>query len=189
MSNVKNSKTSKKVILVEPTSSKLLSNQSTEQLSAIKNLLFGEQVKALEQAIEVQNNVLNKRLDNLEALMIKNTSELSTALTKASQNIVDDLENNRLEHVSQETILEGKLELLNSQLTDYQQATEKEFSQTHSELAQSVKELNQVISKEVDQLTKQIERSSKELGDNKTDRKTLASLLESMASNLIEFQE
>jgi len=188
MSKAKTSKTTKSVKTAESTDNITNSVKPAEQLTAIRDLLFGEQVSALEQAIQNQSNSLNQRLDNLEALIAKNSAEFSRQLSEASKAIKSDLENNRLEHVSQEGILEEKLEVLNGQFENFQQATEKDFTESHNALTKSSKELTKSINTEVDKLAKQIEKASSELSTNKADRKTLASLLESMASNLTESQ-
>lgn len=189
MSKAKTSTTSKKTKSAEPSEAKSVSNQSTEQLSAIRDLLFGEQVRVIEQSLKEQNEALNKRLDDIEALIAKNSADFSKQLIKTSEKIISDLENNRLEHTSQEEILEQKLEAFNSQFGEFQQSTETEFSQAHSALVETSKELTKSINDEVVKLTHQINTASAELSANKTDRKTLANLLESMATNLTESQE
>jgi uncharacterized protein YdhG (YjbR/CyaY superfamily) len=157
-----------------------------EQLFEIRDLLFGEQVSSIQQTIAQQNQATNNRLDELEKLIQKNHADTSKQISLLSQKLADDLESNRLEHVSQEGILEEKLESLNGQLDNYQQQTEKEFKSTQQQISQSNAELNQSLKVEVDKLEKQIIKVSSELGTNKADRKTLASLLESMATNLTE---
>jgi hypothetical protein len=161
---------------------------SQEQLTAIRDLLFGQQVAQLESTIEQQNAQLNERLDGLEKLIHNNQKTINSALETASQTIESNLESAHLEHVSQEGILEDKLEKLDNLLADFQLATEQNFSDAHKSLSQSVDEINQSLMTEVKNLTKKIELASKELGNNKADRKTLATLLESMATNLTESQ-
>lgn len=187
MSKAKSSTISKKTKSVEPIEAKA-SNQSIEKLSAIRDLLFGEQVSELEKSSKEQHQALNKRLDNLEDLIAKSSAEFSKQLTGISKKFTDDLENNRLEHVSQESILEDKFSSIESQLSDYQQQSDKEFSQSHQSMLNMAKELEQSLADEVKRLNKKIEVASSELSANKADRKTLASLLESMASNLTESQ-
>ncbi|MBV1909034.1 MAG: hypothetical protein KUG78_06900 [Kangiellaceae bacterium] len=162
--------------------------QSSNQLSSIRELLFGDQVAVLEKTIEQHNQTINKRLDSLEAMMKKNALDFSSQLAEAQEKIVHDLEENRLEHVSQEGILEEKLKSIENQLSEHQQQTEKEFTHSHNSLVQTAKELEQSLIEEVRRLNGKIEASSAELSTNKADRKTLASLLESMASNLTESQ-
>jgi len=155
-----------------------------EQLTAIRALLFGEQVATLEQTIQQQNISLNERMNQLEALINKNHKEINQSIKEAKQTFADNLEENRLEHVSQETILEESVNDLDKRFEAFQQATEQDFTETLNNLSNTAKEINQSLAREVKQLTKKIEDASTELGTNKTDRKTLASLLESMASNL-----
>ena len=188
MTKAKTSTNSNKNKSAEPTEAKQVANPSIEQLSAIRDLLFGEQVKVLEKSLKDQNDALNKRLDNLEALIAKTSSEFTKKLTETSEQITSNLENNRLEHVSQEEILEEKLEVFNGHFGDFQQNTEKEFTQAHNALVETSKEITKSINTEVDKLTNQIETASAELSATKADRKTIANLLESMATNLTESQ-
>jgi len=164
------------------------SGGSGEQLEQIRALLFGEQLYKLEQNIQLQQDNLSERLDNLEALINKNTGDLDKKVSDLQQGLLENLEANRLEHVSQEAILEESITRLDKRLDDFQQATEQDFSETLNSLNNTAKDINQSLQKEVQELTQKLEKASMELGANKTDRKTLAALLESMASNLTENQ-
>lgn len=155
-----------------------------EQLVAIRALLFGEQVSKLEQSIQQHQDMLNERMDKLEALINKNNSEINKSIAKTKQTFADNLEENKLEHVSQEAILEESIAALDKSFGEFQQTTEQDFTETLNNLGRTANEINKSLEHEVKQLTKKIEDTSMELGENKTDRKTLASLLESMANNL-----
>ncbi len=188
MSKAKTSQATKSSKTAESSETKAETLNPKQQLSEIRNLLFGEQVSSLQATIKKLNDDTNARLNDLEKLINKNNTESNKQLEKLSQQIAEDLETNRLEHVSQEGILEEKLEGLSGQLDNYQQEAEKEFKQTHDLIAKNTSDMNKSLKAEVEKLPKQIEKVSSELGTNKADRKTLATLLESMATNLTESQ-
>ncbi len=161
---------------------------SEEQLFAIRNLLFGEQVKQLENQIHEQDIKFTERLDRIEALMIKNHEAVNEEINAASQRIANDIESNRVEHVSQESILEDKLSSLTDRLSAFQELTDNNLEDARHALNHTADEINKSLQREVEQLTLKLNAASTELSTNKADRKTLANLLESMASNLTESQ-
>ncbi|TQV89353.1 hypothetical protein [Aliikangiella coralliicola] len=163
-------------------------NGPEEKLLAIRDLLFGEQVAQLESSINDQHKQLSRRLDNLESLVKKKTEQINKKIQATADQINDLMENNRLEHVSQESILEEKLSALTKSLNEFQQLTENGFGDAQSELNSASKAIYRSIDKEVKKLSDKIDKKSKELSNNKADRKTLATMLESMAVNLNQSQ-
>ncbi len=161
---------------------------SDDQLFAIRNLLFGEQVKQLESKIHEQDIKFNEKLDRIEALILKNHEDVSREINAASQRMANDLESNRIEHVSQESILEDTLSNLSDRLSAHQEHTDNNFKDALNTLNRTADEINHSLQREVEQLTLKLNAASTELSTNKADRKTLANLLESMASNLTESQ-
>jgi len=172
----------------QPAKSKKAQDVSGEQLSAIRDLLFGAQVSQIETTISDHHKHFSDRLNNLESLIKKTSDQIEKHIQKAVTDINKSMESHHLEHVSQEGILEEKLESIGKSLNDFQEQTENEFGEAHTELDNAAKEIYNSLEKEVKLLSKKIDKTSKDLSSNKADRKTLATLLESMASNLNQSQ-
>ncbi len=178
----------KTISKVENIPQKEKSSKADEQLAAIRNLLFGEQLSRLEQTIQQQNEMLNKRLDSLETLISNKSEEFDKKLVATNHDFAEHLESNHLEHISQESILDKKLATLDKNLGEFQSSTEKDFNQAQDTLTHTAKKINISLNREVKRLTEKIESTSKELSAKKADRNTIANLLESMASNLSQKQ-
>ncbi len=188
MSKAKTSRGSKSTTTSDKSESKNQLQSPKSQLTEIRDLLFGEQVSALQQLIHQHNDETKARLDALEGLINQYSDDTAKKIDQLSAKIAEDIESNRLEHVSQEAVLEDKLEGLGGNLDSYQQTTEKEFKQTHDLISKQHSEMSETLHREAEKLSTQIETVAEELTNNKADRKTLANLLESMATNLTETQ-
>lgn len=162
--------------------------RSEEQLLAIRDLLFGEQVATIQASIESLNAETNKRFTQLESQLAKTSEKFNQSLKNTTSDIKELIENHHLEHVSQESIIEENLGALSSAFDQFQSQTENDFSDAQKELNGASKALYKSLEKEVKALNKKIEKASEELSTNKADRKTLASMLENMASNLTQSQ-
>lgn len=167
---------------------KATSNDSAEKLLAIRDLLFGEQVSQLESTINSHNKSITTRIDKLEKLITKTQQQFKDNINKAVEKINDTIDSHHSEHESQESILEDKLMALGKSLEQYQNQTEGDFNEAQNELSNAAKEIYNSLESEVKQLSDRIDKTSRELSSNKADRKTLASLLEGMASNLNKSQ-
>lgn len=172
----------------EPTKPKSVkktkSAESLDQLTSIRELLFGEQVDELKVIIESHNQSLGQRIHELECSVKKSNKQFEKTIQKNFDELKGIIENNRLEHISQESILDETIISVNNTLQKYQQQTESDIAGVQSELNDSSKSLYNTLENEIKMLSQKIEQSAKELRENKADRKTLASLLESMAVNL-----
>ncbi len=188
MSKAKTSRGSKSANTADKNESKTPSPNPKSQLLEIRELLFGEQVSSLQQTIQQHNEETKARLDALESMINQYSADTAKKIDQLSAKIAEDIESNRLEHVSQEAVLEDKLEGLGGNLDNYQQTTEKEFKQTHELISKQHAEMSKALQGETEKLSTQIETVAEELTTNKADRKTLANLLESMATNLTETQ-
>lgn len=162
------------------------SNQ--EKLFAIRDLLFGEQVAQLEAAIAELNKTAEKRFNQLEKNLEKTSEKFNQSLEKAVSNLTEALDKNHIEHSSQEAIIEDNLGSLSKAFDQFQEQTEDNFDDAEKALNAASKSIYKSLEKEVKSLNSKIEKASEELSTNKADRKTLATMLENMATNLTQSQ-
>ncbi|WP_444995209.1 hypothetical protein [Aliikangiella sp. IMCC44359] len=163
---------------------KTKSTEALDKLTNIRELLFGEQVDELKSVIESHNQSLSQRIHELECSVKKSNKQFEKNIQKNFDELKDIIENNRLEHISQESILDETIVSVNKTLQKFQQQTESDIAEVQSDLNDSSKSLYSTLEKEIKILSQKIDQSAQELRENKADRKTLASLLESMAVNL-----
>ncbi len=164
------------------------SSDSSEKLASIKTLLFGEEVAQLEQALEKQRQYMDAQVTHLEELVKSTGQQLESQIKSSVDKIQKTLDSIHSEHTRQETLLDKKLLDVGKQLSEFQSLTQSGLKDAHQELDHISKEIYASLNKEVNQLSLKIDNTSKELGSNKADRKTLAMLLESMATNLNQSQ-
>ncbi|WP_144394268.1 hypothetical protein [Pleionea sediminis] len=170
------------------TAEQQLPSDPVEQLSSIRKLLFGEDVARLELALEQQRKYMDTQLKKMEDLIKSTGSQLESQIKSAVSDIQGSLDSIHTEHSQKETRLERKLQDVGKRLTEFKSNTKTDLSEAHKELDQISKKIYKSLDKEVKQLTLKIDNTSKELSSNKADRKTLATLLESMATNLNQSQ-
>lgn len=133
--------------------------QSSQQLFEIRDLLFGDQLR-----------LVNQRVDQMEAAFQAKLQEMnnqfSAALAETRQDFTDRLDDQKqqLQNVKQE--LQDSDDILRSQLLQQLDQLAQQMERNH----------NDVMAK--------INSASDELTHNKADRKTLASLLSTMADSL-----
>ena len=161
---------------------------SSEKLLAIRDLLFGEQVNSLKENITSLNTSLNEKIKQLEKVLELKTASIEAQIQKAVKDITVIIDKSHNEHSEHEAEIQEQLNSLEESLKEFRSQTEDELGETHQDLDKTAKEIYQSLKEEVNLLTQKIERTSKELSSNKADRKTLANLLESMASNLNKSQ-
>ncbi|MCW9017559.1 MAG: hypothetical protein OQJ89_11375, partial [Kangiellaceae bacterium] len=102
---------------------------SEEQLLAIRDLLFGEQVSSIQASIENLNAETNKRFTRLESQLTKTSEKFNQSLKSTTTEIKELIESNHLEHVSQESIIEENLGALSSAFDQFQSQTENDLAQ------------------------------------------------------------
>ena len=159
-----------------------------DKLFAIRDLLFGEQVAQLESSIDSLNKLVETRFNQLEKHLEKTGNQFNKSLEQAINHLNEAIEKQHLEHTSQEAIIEDNLNSLSNAFQQFQNQTEDSLGDAEKALKQASKSLYNSLEEEVKSLNLKIEKASNELSTNKADRKTLASMLEAMATNLNQTQ-
>ncbi len=172
---------------VKPTTKPV--DETPDKLASIRQLLFGEEVERLENSMTQQQKLFTERLSGLEALIKTTSAQIEKQIQSAVSELNRAVDNHHNEHIQQEGKLEQKIIDFSSRLKEFQSHTKHDLTEAHNELDLTAKQIYQSLEKEIKRLSIKIEKTSQELSSNKADRKTLATLLESMASNLNDSQE
>lgn len=151
------------------------------QLAEIRDLLFGEQIRFLQAGISVMQRDLTERIDAV-------SEKLSRSIEQTRQDF-----NGRLDelgrHVetlnsAQQNYLATEIDDVSSQLQALQKSTEQGDQTLERQLQDMATALHQDISTRTREMMERLTQTQLELRDSKADRKTLASLLDRMASEL-----
>lgn len=144
--------------------------QANQQLFEIRDLLFGEQLRAVHQRADEMEAKLQNKLQEMNSLF-------STALSTLKQEFTEQLSNHKKQSF-----------LLHQQHTEQLQKNHQELTDSdahlQAQLQQELDQLTQVVQKNYNDVMAKINTASEELTNNKADRKTLAAMLASMADNL-----
>lgn len=135
--------------------------QSSQQLFEIRDLLFGDQLR-----------MVNQRVDQMEATFQAKLQEMSNQFSNA------------LAETRQE--FSERLDDQKQQLQNTKQELQDSDDILRSQLLQQLDQLAQLVEQNHNDLMARINAASEELTHNKADRKTLATLLATMADNLVK---
>lgn len=157
---------------------------SIDELSQLREILFGQanrafraDLSALEERMESKFIALNTQLDTQFGDIRKLIEEQISSLSKQLANSNDSHENVQAHLQSTTDKLQSELEIA--------ETTAKNDNDTlEAHVIKELESLDNVFNKRHQELLEKLQHMTSELSENKTDRKTLASLLSTMATNL-----
>ena len=144
--------------------------QASQQLLEIRDLLFGEQLRAVHQREDEMELDLQAKLQEMN-------DQFSEALRELKQEFAEQLAQHQQQSAQQISALNDNLNKTRAELI----ASDADLQ---TQMQQGLEQLRQVVQKNYDDVMAKISAASEELTNNKADRKTLAAMLASMADNL-----
>ncbi|MCP5205775.1 MAG: hypothetical protein H7A01_01100 [Hahellaceae bacterium] len=154
------------------------------QLREIQQLLFGEQIASVNQAIDS----LSKHNQQQFADMDKQITHTINTLRQDMNNKLDELTKhvNKLndERMNNDALIEGDVATLQQALDAFQQQTEAAHDTIEKQLFSEADKLATEMAAQHKSLLEKINAESGSLADSKTDRKALADLFVNMARSL-----
>jgi len=159
-----------------------------DELEQLRHIVFGAARQQLTEYITAIHNELKASLNTLE-------QKFTARLDKMQENIEQQFSqlDHRIQlldkiHDDTEADLQKSLEGLASEHEMLAAATEQDFKKADQSLNDETASLTHSFNEKLKQLEAHLEDVSKELSSSKTDRKTLAKLLATMATNLEDDQ-
>lgn len=154
------------------------------QLREIQQLLFGEQIASVNQAIDL----LSKQNQQQFAEMDKHITQTINTLRQDMNSKLDELTRhvNKLndERMNSEALIDGDVNTLQQALDAFQQQTEAAHDAIEKQLFSEADKLATDMAAKHKSLLEKINTESGALTDSKTDRKALADLFVNMARSL-----
>ncbi|GMM72874.1 hypothetical protein MTsDn5_28260 [Alteromonas gracilis] len=158
--------------------------QPTEELGQLREILFGQtnrafraDLSALESRVNDSFTKLNAHLDNqfndIRKLIDDQISELSNQLASANDN-----------HSNVQEQLQNTTDKLQSELEIAEAAAKNDNDALEAHVVKELESLDNLFSKRHQELLEKLQQVTSDLSESKTDRKTLANLLSTMATNL-----
>lgn len=149
------------------------SNGAERQLTEIRNLLFSETVQEIKSEVVNNFDLHEKRLDELNQLIEKNTSNINEQLALQVSQLQEALSQQQTALDNSEGGLKNELDNLHDQVEQNRNWVEKENQKTLDN-----------IQKNFDSTNARMEEVTNALIDNKVDKKTLAKMFCQLAASL-----
>lgn len=154
------------------------------ELDQLRQIVFGvaeQQLKKqialtrsdLEQALNTQNISITNRLDKMQENFTQQFADVEQRIQHLDKT-----------HDENELVIQKDLASLASEHEMFATATQQDFKAMEQALDSGSQTLSHNFNEQLEQLKTHLESVSKELSSSKTDRKTLAKLLATMATNL-----
>ncbi|OZG72858.1 hypothetical protein BTA51_12855 [Hahella sp. CCB-MM4] len=158
--------------------------QAESQLSAIRDLLYGAQVRQINLDIDTLAEKMNDRMQQLSDKLEQSIQELNSTFSAKLDDLGKHLESLNKQRCQREDDLSADIDDLRNKLNEAHQESEQADRALHDELQAEADRLTREMARQHSQAMAELKKSSQELSSNKADRKTLANLLASMADNL-----
>jgi hypothetical protein len=159
-----------------------------DELEQLRKIVFGNAEQQLQEkilsthaemkkALSNQNENFNERLTNFQQAIEQRFTELEQRLHLSDKN-----------HDNNESAIQKDLANLASEHEMFATSTQQDFKSVEQSLDSESDTLSKNFNEQIEQLKLHLDDVSKELSSSKTDRKTLAKLLSTMATNLADDQ-
>ena len=157
---------------------------SIDELDQLRQIVFGvaeQQLKKqialtrsdLEQALHIQSVSFTNRLDKMQENINQQFADVEQKMQHLDKT-----------HDENEVVIQKDLASLASEHEMFATSTQQDFKSMEQALDSGSQTLSRNFNEQLEQLKTHLESVSKELSSSKTDRKTLAKLLATMATNL-----
>ncbi len=165
-------------------SSKKTENSESANLNKVRDILFGESLSGLQESLgKLEKSIMakvdalaseqSKRIENLERLLDKKISDIDKILKEEKGERIDRVEELSSSIVDVKTLIAAQVAELSTRQDSVQSELGKSIDDEVGRLSKTIKNLN-------DELDSKMGR----LGDDKTDRATLANLFSELSKGL-----
>jgi exonuclease VII large subunit len=154
------------------------------ELDTLRNIVFGEAKTQLEQRIDGLEKRNQASFDKLEHLLEKNLTALQQKMAEEFQSLENKLAYADQSQDKKAEELNAYADRISSALEMAEANSKQENDELHDRLDRELKSLSDNFTLQLTQAIDKLNQVSSELNSSKTDRRTLAKLLASVASNL-----
>jgi len=158
-------------------------NQLTE-LEQLRFIVFGEAQKKLDNQLNTLRNDLDKGLKTQQETFSDHLSKIKESTQRQFSDLETRLQRIDSTHDDNENNLQKCIDDMASEHEMFATATQQDFKNIEQSLDNESASLASHFNEQLEQLKIYLEEVSKDLSSSKTDRKTLAKLLATMATNL-----
>ncbi|GGW81610.1 hypothetical protein [Alteromonas halophila] len=154
------------------------------ELTTLRDILFGQAQQQMQQRLaEIEKTMLEK-FDAVQRAIDKQFSDLQKKIEQTSQHHESQLAASNSSHEDAEASLREYADKLASDIEMTDTNSRQEADEIHKRIEQELQSLTDTYDKKFVETLAKLDSVTKELSSSKTDRKTLANLLATMAVNL-----
>lgn len=157
-----------------------------QQLFEIRDLLFGEQQRLIELRIQNLEKNMQRKLQEMNDVFSNALNTLRQDSHAKLEELASHVEDLSKKHTENEHNLGADISDLQHHLNETRSELMQADSDLDTHLNNEANRLMNELTKKYDELMANLNNTSEELKNNKADRKTLATLLASVANNLNE---
>jgi hypothetical protein len=154
------------------------------ELEQLRFIVFGEAKKSIETRIESIHKELSNAINVLREHQIKQASEMQAQFESSLEALDKKLQNVDTHHEENHSTVIKANEILNSHLEIAESAGKDDADALHDRIDKEMAAITATFDSKYAEAMEKLAKVTHELTDTKTDRKTLARLLATMATNL-----
>jgi len=183
MSNKIKTDHTQEVASSQPQSEPPTTNPLTE-LEQLRHIVFGEAQNRLSNQISTLRSDMEKALSSQQKQFTEHLAQMQESTDQQFAQLNDQLQLSDSIHDDNESNLQKNIDNAVAEHDLFAAATKQNFATAAQSLASESNSLSDNFDAQIEQLKQYLESVSRDLTSSKTDRKTLASLLATMATNL-----
>ena len=154
------------------------------ELDNLRNIVFGAAKNDIEQRISTLEQQTQDNFKSMQQTIEKNTQSLQAAMREGFNQLDDKLALADQGQDEKAAELQAYADKISSELEMAEANSKQENDELHDRLDKEIKTLTLKFTDQLNQALEKLTQMSSELNSSKTDRKTLAKLLATVASNL-----
>ena len=154
------------------------------ELASLRQIVFGAAKADIEQQIQALNQRTAEHFQKLEQQMAQHVKNLQSAMDDGLQQLSQQLALADQGQDQKAAELNAYADKLSSELEMADANNKQENDELHSRLDKEIALLTTKFNEQLNQALAKLNQVSNDLNANKTDRKTLAKLLSTVANNL-----
>jgi len=157
---------------------------ASTELESLRHLVFGEAKSDIEQRISALEQHTEDSFKKMQLAIEKNTQSLQTTMREGFNQLEDKLAIADQGQDAKAAELNTYADKISSELEMAEANSKQENDDLHHRLDKEIQTLTVKFTEQLNQALEKLTQVSSELNSTKTDRKTLAKLLATVASNL-----
>lgn len=159
-------------------------NDVTSELDTLRHIVFGTAKAQIEADLAALKNQMNHQFEQLQHSMDNKFEQMHKDMQHGFESLTVRLDDVNKHHENRSDEIQSYTDKLSSELEMTDTNSRQDSDELHSRVDKEVRQLTEKYDARFAEALERLDQVTKELSSSKTDRKTLAKLLSTMAVNL-----